>query len=281
MFRLLSISFVVLVLSTNFLFADDPKPAELISKHLESIGKKDVRESVKTIMIVGSSLFESNAPVIRGGGRSVAVSDQGNLLFAMSFNSRDYPFEKIGYFDSKVNIPYVNAGKRSLLGAFISEHSKILSEGLFAGLLSLRWPLHDAEQSKAKVRVTGKKKLDGRETYVVDYAPSGSGSGEFKIKLYFDAETYRHVRTEYRREIAAPTQRFGQQNQIASSQITLVEEFSDFRVIEGLTLPYAYKAIFTSNSNSTLYENTWGIKVEEYRLNQALQPGFFTFDTGK
>lgn len=281
MFRLLSVSLLIGGFLASSLFADDPKPAELISKHLESIGKKDARQSLKTIMIVGASLFESNVPVVRGGGRSVAVSDQGNLLFAMSFNSRDYPFEKIGYFDSKVNIPYVTAGRRSLLGAFISEHSKILTEGLFAGLLSLRWPLHDAEQTKARIRITGKKKIDGRETYVVDYAPSGSGSAEFKIKLYFDTETYRHVRTEYRREIAAPTPRFGQQNQIASSQITLTEDFSDFRMIDGLTLPFAYKAVFSSNSNTTAYENTWGIKVEEYRLNQLLQPGFFTFDTGK
>lgn len=281
MFRVLSVFLMAGVLFANSLFADEPKPAELISKHLDSIGKKDVRDALKTLMIVGSSLFESNAPVVRGGGRAVLVSDEGNLMYAMSFNSRDYPFEKIGFFDSKVNIPYVNSGKRSLLGAFVAEHSKVLSDGLFGGILSKRWPLHDIDKKKPKVRITGTKKIDGREAYVMDYIASGGGSTEFKIRLYFDAETFRHVRSEYQREIAAPTQRFGQQNQIASSSIILVEDFSDFRAFEGITLPYAYKATFTSNSNTTIYENTWGIKVEEVRPNQALQPGFFTFDTGK
>lgn len=281
MFRLLSVSLVIGVLFSNSLFADDPKPAELISKHLDSIGKKDVRDALKTLMIVGSSLFESNVPVVRGGGRSVLVSDDRNLMYAMSFNSRDYPFEKIGYFDSKVNIPYVNSGKRSLLGAFVTEHSKILTDGLFGGVLSMRWSLYDIEKKKPRVRVTGTKKLNGREAYVLDYIASGGGSTEFKIRLYFDTETFHHVRSEYQREIGAPTQKFGQQNQIASSSITLLEDFSDFRAFEGITLPYAYKATFTSNSNTAVYENIWGIKVEEVRPNQALQPGFFTFDTGK
>jgi hypothetical protein len=71
---------------------------------------------------------------------------------------------------------------------------------------------------------------------------------------------------------------FGQQNQQSNATADLIEEFSDFREANGFTFPYVYKVTFSTNSPTQLYENSWGIKVSAYYLNQKLTPDFFTFD---
>jgi len=144
--------------------------------------------------------------------------------------------------------------------------------------MSLRWPLLDLNKRKPKLGGGGTKKLNDRKVYVVDYSPSSGGSKEFTMKLYFDAETFHHVRTEYKYEVDSKDSNFGQQNRRASGIITLVEDFSDFKSIDGLTLPHYQRLDLTTNANSAMYQNIWGVKVAEYRLNQALQPDFFTFD---
>ena len=257
--------------------AQDLKPEEIIAKHLDAIGKKATRDSLKTMLIGGRGSFEAKNPVVRGGGQAMVVSNPDNLYFMLTFKSNDYPFEKVGYFTDKVSIPFVNSGKRSLLGSFLAEHSKVLSDGLFGGVMSMKWAFNGVDK-KLRMRSVGTKKVNDRKAYVIDFLPSGSGSSDFNIKLYFDAETFHHVRSEYRREFQAGAAVFGTQNQIASASLSLTEDFSDFRTVEGLTLPYAYSVRFNSNTNSAMYENTWGITVVQYIFNQNLTPDFFTFD---
>jgi hypothetical protein len=274
-----SMSVVLALLFAGVAISQDLTYQQIIEKHLNAVGSKDARDSLKNLMAIGFSEFESVNPSVKGGGRAVVVSEPDNFLFAMSFNSRDYPFEKIGYFTDKVSIPYVNSGRRSLLGAFLTEHNNILTDGLFGGTMSARWPLSLFEKKKSKIRSLGSKKINGADVYVLEYIPSKGGSDEFSIKVYFDAGNFNHVRTEYRREVRAGKITFGQQNQIAGSTLILTESFSDFRKVEGLTLPHAYKVNFVSNSGANTYENIWGIKVEQYRFNQTFEPGFFTFES--
>lgn len=265
-------------LSVAGAFSQELTYQQVIEKHLENLGNKESRDGMKNLMIVGLSEFESVNPSVKGGGRAVVVSEPENLIVAMSFNSKDYPYEKIGFFDSKVNIPYANAGRRSLLGASLMEHSTILTDGLFVGTLSARWPLLLNDSKKSKIRMLGTKKIDGVEAYALEYIPSKGGSDEFSIKLYFDASNFNHIATEYRREVRAGKITFGQQNQISSSNLILTEHFSDFRKEEGLNLPHAYKVNFVSNSGVNVFENIWGIKAAQFRFNQTFEPGFFSFE---
>ncbi|MFM9903336.1 MAG: hypothetical protein ACKVQJ_02060 [Pyrinomonadaceae bacterium] len=268
---------VVAFFSAAAVSAQDLKPEALVANHLEAIGKKDVRDGLKTLFAVGVSEFESRIPVVKGGGKAIVVSDPENLFFVISLNSKEYPFEKIGYFGGKANLPFISAGRRSLLGLFINENERILSDGLFGGSMSLHWALLDPETRKAKLKSAGMKKIDGKKLYALDYFTSNGGSTDFTIRLFFD-EKFNHVRSEYRREVVQKEGTFGQANLRASAVILLTEEFSDFRSVDGITLPYAYKVDFSSNSNSSSNENIWRIKVEQYYYNQKLAPDFFTFD---
>ena len=279
--RPLVFSLCAVVLSVMAVNAQELKPEEIIAKHVDSLGKKEVLSQVKTLFALGLSSFEAD-PGIKGGGKAMVVSDHGNLMWAMSLNSKTYPYEKIGYFGDKVSLPFISPGERSLLGVFISEHPRVLTEGLFGGAMSLRWPLLDmSDKGKSRIKSLGTKKIDGKKVYVLSYSPDGGGADEFTIKLYFDAGTFQHMRTEYHRELSSANPKFGQQNQIANSEITLTENFSDYKDTEGLMLPYTYNVVFSSNANTSSFKTIWGIKVSEYYINQQLAPDFFTFEPKK
>lgn len=257
--------------------SQDLKVEEIIAKHLNAVGTKDVRDSVKTLIAAGASEFETSAPVVRGGGKAIVVSDPTNFYFVLGLNSKEYPSEKVGFFNGQASLPYINAGNRSLLGIFLNEHGRLLSDGLFAGSMSLGWILNDPEHRKAHFKSAGTKKIDGKKLYAIDYSSASGGSNEFSVRLYFD-ESFNHVRTEYKREIQRGQGTFGQANQQANARMQLIEIFSDFRTVDGMTLPYVYRVTFQSNSNSSEYMNHWGIRVAQYYFNQKLAPDFFTFD---
>jgi hypothetical protein len=274
LFFILTISFLLL---SDTVSAQKLKAEEIIAKHLDSIGTKENRDAVKNRFAIGLSEFESKLPSLKAAGKAILVSDVNNLFFVASFNSKEYPFEKIGIFAEKVNLPFVTAGARSPLGAFIADHSKILTDGLFAGSISSTWQLLSPEIKMEKFKLGGTKKIDGRKAYALDYFASGTSS-DFSIRVFFDIETFQHLRTEYIRTIPPKQATFGVLGTQTGVKLELTESFGDFKKVGDLTLPHSYKLQYLSNSNSGVYEFNWRITISEFRINQKLQEGFFNFD---
>jgi len=258
--------------------AQDLTADAIIAKHLDSIGPKEKRDEVKNRIALGTSSFESKLPAKKTGGKALIASDASNLYFLASLASKEYPFEKIGYFNSKISLPFVIAGARSPLGAFLADHEKILSDGLFGGSISNNWILLNWQKGRGVVKATGTKKIDGKRAYGVEYFPKWVGTTEFSIRMYFDAETFQHVRTEYIHKISPKEDTFGQLGRQGGTEISMTEKFADFRDEGGLILPHSYTVDYVTQSNSGTGEFIWGITIAQYRYNQNLASDFFSFD---
>ncbi len=261
-------------LAINTVNSQDLKAEEIVAKHLDSLGTKQKRDEVKTRIASGTSSIESKLPSISTSGKAIVVSDASNLFYLSSFSSKEYPFEKIGIFSEKISLPFVIAGARSPLGAFIADHSKLLSDGLFTGTMSTMWGL---QSPKGKLEMVGKKKVDGQEMYVLNYFPKGGGES-FSIRLFFDASNFQHLRTEYRDTLSAQHKKAGVLGDQTGVIISMTEIFGDYKDEAGLTLPHSYRIKYMTDSNAGTYEWTWGITVSQYFFNQKLDPGFFTFE---
>lgn len=279
----LSFFIFLIILFALGLNAQDLKIEEVVSKHTDSIGKTDKRKELKNMMLLGTSEFSSKLPERKSAGKVAIVSDASNLLVISSFAADSYPFEKIGIFNSKLNIPFINPGVRSPLGDFLWEHQSVLKSGLFSGSMSLQWSLLDANFRKGKINLGGTKKIDGRKVYVVDYFPPGN-SEAFKIKLFFDADTFQHVRSEYREEYTGKEVPFSGRNpnnnslgQINGYVMQLTETYEDFKSFEGITLPTNYKVKYMGSSSKGTWEYDWSFKLNDVKFNQPLKEGFFTF----
>ena len=251
------------------------KPEDIVARHLESIGTAKDRASVTTRIISGfSQVIFHTAPTGQAVGKAVLASEGSRNLIGMSFPSPVYPREQLGFNGDTFVAAYVTPGVRSPLGAFLMTHTLIFKEGLMGGALSSAWPLVDAKHS-SKLEYVGTKKINNQTFEELRYVPHGGS--DLKVSLFFDQETFRHVRTEYERTIAAPT---GDRSYIAGVtreiRYKMVEEFSDFKAEAGLTLPHAYRInLFVDSPNGTS-QTEWILKLTQFTFNDKIDPSSFS-----
>lgn len=254
------------------------KAEEIIARHLEAIGGTETLQSVSTRVSTGTVVVTFKEPGTgQLGGRVVLASEGPKHMIAMAFdNATNYPHERIGYDGKDVSGGFVHPGSRSSLGDFLLTNQAILKQGLWGGELSQSWLLLNPNR-KVKVEAGGMKKIGDRQAYQLKCYPSGS---DLKISMYFDAETFHHVRTEYERSVIA---QMGATPETSANQsetrYKLVEEFSDFKKEGGLTLPHAYRInLEITTTRAGAVKAQWDLSLSDFKFNQHLEPGSFDVD---
>lgn len=252
------------------------KADEIVAKHLEAIGPADKR-AVKNRVVIGTVDYRLEAQTGKISGQSVLAYEGDKSAFAIAFQNPRYPQDKMGFDGKKVSVGYILPGERSPLGRFIVSFDDAFSEGLFGSVLSTGWPLADLAARKAKVEADGTKKIDGREAYVLDYYPKGGS--DVLIKLFFDKETFRHVRTEYIKVISAQQGRTVDSSaRQREARYILTEDYSDFKKEDGLDLPHAMKLTLLTDAMSGAETSIWNLAFSQYYINQKLEPATFVID---
>jgi hypothetical protein len=293
-----------------FGFAQSTNPVantqELVAHHLDSIASPAVRAGFRTRVVQGSMQFT----ILVGGagpvdGKAVLVSEGEKLVFMMKLPNREYRGEQFIFDGDKDKVAFSNAQQsRSALGDFVFTQDAVIRDGLLGGVLSTAWPLLNLNRRKAKLSFEGLKKVDGRELYDLRYHTRKDTVLE--IHLYFDPQTCRHVETVYsysNSEVsadAAPASpdkgRFnagayddaklatGKPSAAApgassethtASQLPnryrLREKFSDFKTVDGVTLPTQDDIQFSQefrNGKTTLSD--WDLKGLDIANNMGV-----------
>jgi len=265
---------------------------ELVARHLDSIASASVRTGLKTRVVQGPAEFK----ILVGGagvqeGKSFLVSEGNKLVFVVKFPNIDYRGEQFTFNGEKDSVAFSNPQQvRSPFGNFVFVQDAVIREGLLGGALSTAWPLLDVKERKAKLSFDGLKKVEGQELYELRYRPNKNS--DLEISLYFDPETYRHVETIYNYSVSqnfapiAPSAMAGKAIQaggpsdsgtptITLTQPTretamgrqlpnryrLQEKFSDFKTVDGVTLPTHEDLQFTQelqNGRTILWD--WDLK---------------------
>jgi hypothetical protein len=262
---------------------DKLKPEDIVTKHLAAIGPAETLSAAKSIVAVGDAKAMSHSAAVRDiSGVSQLASADDKVILAMVFNSVNYPYEKVGYDGQKMTIAlWSSTGQRSALGDFLMSQQVIFKEGLIGGVLSSAWPLRNLAERGAKLSYAGTKKIDDRLVHELKYSPK-KGT-DLKISLFFDAETFRHVRTEYSHTVSNrmggrpggmvtdPTADTGSST---ISRYKLTEDFSDFQTSDNLTLPRTYKIRLTIDAQgSQLLE--WVMNFKQFAFNQPIEAAAF------
>jgi hypothetical protein len=279
------------------------KPEELVALHLDSIGPLAARESRKSCQAVG----EGRLAVLAGReiqkrmmvGRSTFISEGINYRSSLRFPVSDYPKEELAYDGKKTYVSQLNPGQRSLTGQFLYQYESLLKEGLIGGSLSTAWPLLDLEHRKPKLKYEGLKEQFGHKLHSLQYRIRRGGGG-VQINLFFDPESYRHLATIYRIRISDPMASSPETApRKGSTKYTLEERFGDFRIVDGLTIPFGWKVRFVTQRQGAqvgLYSTgsvdwstwtpdrweqlpfsvlEWEFLFRSIELNVAIDPKFF------
>jgi hypothetical protein len=261
--------------SPSALAVQKMKPEDVVAKHLESIGAEETRASVSSRIINGTTTVTFRSPG-KGqiGGQAVVASRKNQVLMGMNFGNPNYPYEKLGFDGETLTTGYITPGSRSALANFFLTYDIIFKQGLIGGVLSSAWPLHDLTAKNPRLEYGGIKKINNREAYELEYYPRGGS--DLQIKLFFDKETFQHVRTEYERVISAL---MGSNPDTSARQretrYKLVEEFSDFKRESGLMMPHTYKINLESNTSGGTYSADWTMSLTQFQFNQRIDPSSF------
>jgi hypothetical protein len=211
----------------------------------------------------------------------------------MSFQNPKYPHDKFGFDGQNVTISYIQPGIRSEPGDFVRQRDQLLKLGLMGGVLSTNWALGAIDEGVAKLEYAGTGKVEGRPAHKLRFNPR-KGS-DVKITPYFEAETFRHVRTEYEQVISGravqgptntgPSPAAGGGADSSKEfqrelRLKVAEDFSDFKEVGGLTLPHTY--MITLDLDRQLggkYKAEWKVTLEKFDFNQALKDEWFDVNT--
>ena len=251
------------------------KPEDVIAKHLASIGTPEALAAVKSRVIVGTTTAQlklTNTPIEIGGPVQFA-SEGDKVLLAMIFNSTNYSYEKAGYDGKDLTVGVLQSGRRSVLSDFFFAHEAIFKQGLIGGALSSAWPFYSKDAKSLKVSYAGTKKVNNRSLHELKYR----NAGDLQVSLFFDAETFQHVRTEYKYTVPAqmgkdPTQSAQQKESI----YRLTEEFADFKTESGLTLPHNYKLRLSVELPTRTQTLDFDMALAQFVFNQPVEAAQFS-----
>jgi hypothetical protein len=294
----IALSALLLPISAADATAKKLKKEELIALHLKAIGENLVRKN-RVAQGLGTMDIRVGGQG-RLGGPAMLLAEGDKLRTTLTFGHVQYPRETLIRNGDQLDIAYITPGVRSQLGTTIWENfPRLAQEGLYAGVLTTDWALLNLKKKRAKLRYRGLKKFEGRRLHEVDYKPKKKVS--YRVRLYFEPETYRHLASKYR--IVVPRAAMRGLTNISSgggapvgagggitpgnrtvsnsrgsllgqiggpgsgddptnrSTVELTERFSDFKEVDGLTLPHRYQITLNVDAN-TGFVGHWEMKID-------------------
>ena len=246
----------------------DPKltPEELVNRHVQSIGSTEVIQKVQSRAINGTMV--ATTKLGRAGtmaGRASILSKGPKTRVSLIMDVPDYPSEQFTFDGNRTAGGSLRPELHAPLSEFVHLNGVLMREGLIGGVLTTAWPLLDLPNRKPLLSYGGLKKVDGKEYHTLKYKPN-KGAMAANVTLFFDPETFRHVRSQYGVENSGGTGSItpggaggGQAPGLA--RVQLIEEFGDFKEKDGLQLPHSYTIRFSGDTGSGTLLATWTVTV--------------------
>jgi len=289
----------ILTAQSNIVFAGNANanteltPEQLIAEHIKSIGGPSVLSSLQTRAFIGSTDVEFIMGMVGSikNGDSSFVSDGNKLQIIMKYGDRDYPEEYFAYNGNDVSVGYIRPGQRSPLADFLFRFNGVMKKGFIGGTLSLSWPLlgTDEIQSKLKYKTV---KVEGIELHRLEWPINVLGN--IRIKMYFEPDTFQHVRTDYvvriQQDVSVQSgsymgeldnedgtglSRIMDRTIIPESIYTLIERFDDYKTVSGMTLPHKYSIEYSIEGQGQSFIGHWTINAQKWIFNQTFDDKIF------
>lgn len=255
------------LLKADALVVDD-KPTlsgeEIINKYLEAAGGKQAMTKFKSRVALGTFNYEGEPEA------KMAIMSEAPNRVAAVYVLRAYDWRLVYAAGSIIIRPQFPRQ----VSVIEDKYREMLSSGLMFNGITL-YNLLTAPGPDVKFAAKGMKKVKGRQAHVVEVRRGK----ESAMRLYFDAENFMWVRTDFgRAEVTRQMRTFTNDvvNQGASETgVDFYVETSDFREVDGVKLPYRVEMVITSpilreKSVGTLVGN-----IKEYKHNVPIDPKMF------
>ena len=248
---------------------------QVIAKHLESIGPKEKLNGIKNRVTKG----DSHVDIHVGGtanltGNGMLVSEGRSVRLTYQYPALQYPGEQFVFDGKNVSIGMITPGVRSQLGNYIFVNDYLVKDGLLFGTLSTNWFFENLDVKPSRLDLSGPKKVDGKSVYEVRYVPR-NGTSNLTAYFDFDSETFRHVRSQFKAEVAPTNVDQKITDSAETVRYTITEQFGDFEQVDGLTLPHSYKLDFSIDSPRGGFVGSWDYVIKQIVHNQTIEADVF------
>ena len=239
---------------------------EIINKHLEAAGGKQALGKFKSRVAVGTVNKENEANI-----KMAIMSETPNRVSAI------YVFQNFDWqltYDGKNSIVRGTLFPRDF-APMQDKFQEMLASGLMFNGISLYNSLIEADANGAKFEAKGTKKIRDRATYVVEMKRPKAPP----VRLYFDAETFMWVRTDYGKASVSKTVRPFTNDSVYHTDDELTVDFyfetSDFREVDGVKLPFKFEQVMTYPIMRQKKAGTISGVISEYQHNVPIDPKMF------
>jgi len=238
---------------------------EIINRYLAASGGKEKLAKLKTRVAIGTVKKENEA-----AAELAIFSELPNRM------SANYRFEKYDWrlrYDGSKAVFFPPIGRK--LFVITDKYNEMLASGLMFNSATISNVLTEGEAGGAKFEAKGIKKLHGRPAYVVDFRRAKGES----VRLYFDAETFMWVRTDYGK--VTISQQMGTfTNDVVphgedETSIDFYIETSDFRDVDGIKLPFKFEQVITYPILQLKRVGTITGTIKTYAHNVPIDPESF------
>lgn len=262
---LLSLS--LLMLSATALAADDKQAltaTEIIEKHLAAVGGKEALAKFKSRIAIGT-VRKENEP----DAQMAIMSEAPNRVSAM-YVFQNYTWQLT--YDGKQTIFRPTITKE----ASLVEHKyrDMLLTGAMFNSISLYNMLTSGGSDEIQFEAKGTKKLKNRQAYIVD-----AKRGKSSVRLYFDAETFMWVRTDYGRVSFAKNMGTFTNDIVQhgedQTEVDFYFEVSEFKEVDGVKLPFKFEQTIAFPLIKQKRAGTITGTIKEYRHNVTIDPKMF------
>ena len=272
-----------LLAGSALLAAPNPKLTadDVVVKHLESLGTPEARSSVTSRIAQGAVRMRIKVNGVgEVNGRAYLFGDPTRFRAALPFDFSDYWGEHFFSDSERVQVGFSQPGERSPLGEFLRIYQLPLAEGLFGGVLSTRWPLLNVSSRQPRLDYDGVKKIDGKQAHLILYR-TRKGRSEVTTQLYFDLETFHHLRSVYTVNVVSAVGRtIESSSQQQERRFSVEENFSDFRAFSGMTLPTRWR-IRSVIDGQLSTEREWDVTFAVITHNAEIDPANFVIGPSK
>lgn len=242
---------------------------EVVSKSLAAFASPQDRAAIKYLELTGTVKINATSAAFESNGTVLLTSEGNKVKFALTTPSKVYSSDQFVFDGKEVNVSRDPSGRRSPLGDFLWRVA-LLRDGLFGSVLSTAWPLYDTKpRNNGKLTYDGLKEVDGTNFHVLSYT-SKNIAGTTKVKLFFDAASFRHIKTTYDYEVSIDGDgkiRSGSSGSIDANyrpaHYTLEETFSDFHQLGSYMLPLHEKLSLITDTGS----GNWFLDISYNNLN--------------
>jgi len=239
---------------------------EVVSHSLAAIASPQDRAAVKYFELTGTVKINTTGIGLDADGTVLLTSEGNKVKVAIKTPSKLYSTDQFVFDGKNVTVTTDPRGRRSPLGDFMFWQRALLRDGLLGGVLSTAWPLYDPKlRNNAKLSYDGLKEVDGTHVHVLTYTSKNVDSPT-KVKLFFDAATFRHIKTIYVLEVPGAAPKVGNGSVDANyrpAHYTLEETFSDFHQLGSYILPLHEKLSLITDAGT----GNWYFDVKYNNLN--------------